>query len=57
MYVIKVMHGYIDKSGARTRKKDPKILMVFTSQVESAAFAHKIGGHVKPLAQIKSGHE
>lgn len=57
MYVIKVMHGYIDKSGARTRKKDPKILMVFTSQVESVAFAHKIGGHVKPLAQIKSEHE
>lgn len=26
MYVVKVLHGYIDKEGQRTREKDPETL-------------------------------
>ena len=35
MYVVKVLHGYIDKEGQRTREKDPEKLWVFQSKQES----------------------
>ncbi|AFM69680.1 hypothetical protein EHR_03540 [Enterococcus hirae ATCC 9790] len=29
MYVVKVLHGYIDKTGCRTREKNPDNLLIF----------------------------
>ena len=42
MYVVKVLHGYIDKEGQRTREKDPEKLWVFQSKQESDHFALKL---------------
>ena len=53
MYVVKVLHGYIDKEGQRTREKDPEKLWVFQSKQESDHFATKIGGRSKHLSKIR----
>ena len=44
MYVVKVMHGYIDKTGCRTREKNLDNLLIFKDKKESEAFAKRIGG-------------
>ena len=51
MYVVKVLHGYIDKEGQRTREKDPEKLWV--SKQESDHFATKIGGRSKHISKIR----
>ena len=43
MYVVKVMHGYIDKTGCRTREKNLDNLLIFKDKKESEAFAKRIG--------------
>ncbi|MFB5455812.1 hypothetical protein ACE40W_10095 [Enterococcus avium] len=53
MYVVKVLHGYIDKEGQRTREKDPEKLWVFQSKQESDHFATKIGGRSKHISKIR----
>ena len=35
MYVVKVMHGYIDKTGCRTREKNLDNLLIFKDKKES----------------------
>lgn len=37
MYVVKVMHGYIDKTGCRTREKNLDNLLIFKDKKESEA--------------------
>lgn len=54
MYVVKVLHGYIDKNGRRTREKAPDKLLIFTDRKQSEDFAAKIGGRVKPVEEIKN---
>ena len=49
MYVVKVMHGYIDKTGCRTREKNLDNLLIFKDKKESEAFAKRIGGRVKSI--------
>lgn len=34
MYVVKVMHGYIDKTGCRTREKNLDNLLIFKDKKE-----------------------
>ncbi|OFT76589.1 hypothetical protein HMPREF3146_06545, partial [Enterococcus sp. HMSC05C03] len=53
MYVVKVLHGYIDKEGQRTREKAPEKLWVFQSKQESDHFATKIGGRSKHISKIR----
>ncbi|MFV0560201.1 MAG: hypothetical protein ACK5NA_05745 [Enterococcus sp.] len=53
MYVVKVMHGYIDKEGRRTREKDPAKLLIFHEKEQSESFAQKIGGRSKALAEMR----
>ncbi|OJG81696.1 hypothetical protein RV14_GL000223 [Enterococcus ratti] len=53
MYVVKVLHGYIDKTGCRTREKDLDKLLIFKEKKESEAFAKQIGGRIKPLHEIR----
>lgn len=53
MYVVKVLHGYIDKTGCRTREKKQDNLLIFKDKKESEAFAKKIGGRVKSLQEIR----
>lgn len=52
MYVVKVMHGYIDKTGCRTREKLRQSAH-FQRQKESEAFAKRIGGRVKPIQEVR----
>ena len=47
MYVVKVMHGYIDKTGCRTREKNLDNLLIFKDKKESEAFAKRIGGLIQ----------
>lgn len=54
MYVIKVLHGYIDKTGSRTREKNPENLLIFKEKKDSEAFAKQIGGRVKPLQEMRT---
>ncbi|BDP55776.1 hypothetical protein EfmJHP36_02550 [Enterococcus faecium] len=53
MYVVKVMHGYIDKTGCRTRGKKLRQSAHFQRQKESEAFAKRIG--VSRLLQLIQG--
>lgn len=53
MYVVKVLHGYIDKTGCRTREKNPETLLVFKDKKESETFANQIGGRVKQLQEVR----
>ena len=53
MYVVKVMHGYIDKTGCRTREKKLDNLLIFKYKKESEAFAKRIGGRVKPIQEVR----
>ena len=53
MYVVKVMHGYIDKTGCRTREKNLDNLLIFKDKKESEAFAKRIGGRVKPIQEVR----
>ncbi|MBO1300991.1 hypothetical protein [Enterococcus sp. DIV2417] len=53
MYVVKVLHGYIDKTGCRTREKNPENLLVFKDKKESETFANQIGGRVKQLQEVR----
>ncbi|MBF8807347.1 MAG: hypothetical protein IC227_01660 [Enterococcus lacertideformus] len=53
IYVVKVLHGYIDKTGCRTREKNPDNLLIFKEKKESEAFAKKIGGRVKQLNEMR----
>lgn len=53
MYVVKVFHGYIDKTGHRTRDKSPEKLLVFKDRASSEKFANKIGGRVKKLEELE----
>ncbi|EMS76925.1 MULTISPECIES: hypothetical protein [Enterococcus] len=53
MYVVKVLHGYIDKTGCRTREKNPDNLLIFKEKKDSEAFAKQIGGRVKQLHEIR----
>lgn len=53
MYVVKVFHGYIDKTGHRTRDKSSDNLLVFPDRKSSEEFANKIGGRVKRLEEVK----
>lgn len=54
MYVVKVLHGYIDKTGSRTREKNPENLLIFKEKKDSEAFAKQIGGRVKPLQEMRT---
>ena len=47
MYAVKVLHGYIDENGQRTR--DKKRVRTFLNKNYAEAFADKIGGRVKEL--------
>jgi hypothetical protein len=49
MYAVKVLHGYISKEGQRTR--DKTCAKIFTTKNYAEAFADKIGGRVKNLAE------
>lgn len=53
MYVVKVLHGYIDKTGCRTREKNPDNLLVFKDKKKSETFAKQIGGRVKLLQEMR----
>ena len=53
MYVVKVLHGYIDKTGCRTREKNPDNLLIFKEKKASEAFAKSIGGRVKQLHEVR----
>lgn len=53
MYVVKVLHGYIDKTGCRTREKNPDNLLIFKEKKASEAFAKPIGGRVKQLHEVR----
>lgn len=53
MYVVKVLHGYIDKTGCHTHEKNPENLLVFKDKKESETFANQIGGRVKQLQEVR----
>ena len=53
MYDVKVLHGYIDKTGCRTREKNPDNLLIFKEKKASEAFAKSIGGRVKQLHEVR----
>ena len=53
MYVVKVLHGYIDKTGCRTREKNPDNLLIFKEKKASEAFAKSIEGRVKQLHEVR----
>ncbi|HFC9239939.1 hypothetical protein ACOY25_08985 [Enterococcus faecium] len=47
------MHGYIDKTGCRTREKNLDNLLIFKDKKESEAFAKRIGGRVKSIQEVR----
>lgn len=47
MYAVKVLHGYINQKGERTRNKQNAKL--FTQKENAREFADKIGGRVKQI--------
>lgn len=52
MYVIKVMHGYIDVNGRRTRDKSHDKLMLFLDREHCEQLADQVGGRVKKLDHV-----
>jgi hypothetical protein len=50
VYAVKVLHGYIDNCGRRTRKKEEALIFRDVDQAE--LFAKKIGGRVKELTIV-----
>ncbi|SFH65428.1 hypothetical protein [Pisciglobus halotolerans] len=47
MYAIKIFHGYLTVTGARTRDKSSAL--TYTCKKEAERFADKIGGRVKKI--------
>lgn len=47
MYAVKVLHGYINEKGQRTRNK--KNAKIFMNKQYAKAFADRIGGRIKQI--------
>lgn len=56
MYVIKVMHGYIDVNGRRTREKSHDKLMIFLDREQCEQLANQVGGRVRKLDNVDPNH-
>ena len=55
MYVVKVLHGYIDKTGCRTREKNPENLLVFKDKKNQKPLPIKsvvVSNNCRKFAQI-----
>lgn len=51
MYVVKVMHGYIDKLAVALGKNLDNLLIFKDKRIRS--FAKRIGGRVKPIQEVR----
>lgn len=47
MYAVKVLHGYINENGQRTR--DKRNAKMFANKYYAKAFADRIGGRIKQI--------
>lgn len=47
MYAVKVLHGYINENGQRTR--DKRSAKVFVNKSYAKTFADRIGGRIKEI--------
>ncbi|MBR9930157.1 hypothetical protein KE480_09545 [Enterococcus sp. 079] len=52
MYVVKVMHGYIDKTGCRTREKNLDNLLIFKDK-KNPKLLLKESAVVKPIQEVR----